>query len=258
MQSPVKKEYITQVFGANPASYAQFGLKGHNGIDYRAFLSNGDRCYEAGKSEVFAPHGGKVIENAYDAGGYGNYIKIEDGSQGSVLAHFSARSPMPVGATITQGELVGYQGTTGNSTGIHLHWGWYPIPRNRNNGYNGFENQAGKYQPYTQGGSMANVTVDSATYEMLVTKATKYDEIVATGYVLKPEHDNIVSEKNKALSEKDARITQLEQVNVDLQSQLTECQSQTLPPPTVGWVENGLTVEITEGNKKTITNYKKE
>jgi hypothetical protein len=107
-------------------------------------------------------------------------------------------------------------------------------------------------------GSMANVTVDSATYEMLVTKATKYDEIVATGYVLKPEHDSIVSEKNKALSEKDARITQLEQVNVDLQSQLTECQSQTLPPPTVGWVENGLTIEITEGNKKTITNYKKE
>lgn len=90
MQSPVKKEYITQTFGANPASYSRFGLKGHNGIDYRAFLPNGERCSEGGKSEVFAPHDGKVIECAFDAGGYGNYVKIESVTQGSVLAHFSS------------------------------------------------------------------------------------------------------------------------------------------------------------------------
>jgi hypothetical protein len=49
---------------------------------------------------------------------------------------------------------VGYQGTTGNSTGIHLHWGYYKKPRDRSNGYNGFINQEGLYDPW--GETMAN------------------------------------------------------------------------------------------------------
>lgn len=149
MQSPVKKEYITQSFGGNAAAYAKFGLKGHNGIDFRAFLPNGERCYDGGKSEVFAPHDGKILENVFDAGGFGNYIKIESDKEGSVLAHFSSLSPCKVGSTVKQGQLVGYQGTTGNSTGIHLHWGYYKIPRDRSNGYNGYIDQKGLYQPYT-------------------------------------------------------------------------------------------------------------
>ncbi len=134
---PVKKVYITQAWGVNPQNYARFGLKGHNGLDYRAFLPNGDRCFEEGKSEVFAPHDGKVIENAFDADGYGNYLKIENDSEGSILAHLSPPSSIPVGESVKQGDLVGFQGYTGNSTGIHLHWGYYPKPRNKNNGYSG-------------------------------------------------------------------------------------------------------------------------
>lgn len=148
MKSPVKKEYITQKFGVNAAAYAKFGLKGHNGIDYRAFLPNGDRCYEGGKSEVFAPHDGKIIENVLDANGYGWYIKIENDKEGSVLGHFHTQSPCKVGSSVSEGQLVGYQGTTGNSTGIHLHWGYYKFPRDRQNGYAGFINQEGLYEPW--------------------------------------------------------------------------------------------------------------
>jgi murein DD-endopeptidase MepM/ murein hydrolase activator NlpD len=93
MRSPVKKEFVTQAFGVNPSRYAQWGLKGHSGIDYRAFLPNGERCYEGGKSEVFAPHNGKILEYALDANGYGNYIKIENDNEGSVLGHFHTHSP---------------------------------------------------------------------------------------------------------------------------------------------------------------------
>lgn len=179
MQSPVKKIYITQIFGVNKANYEKFGLQGHNGIDYRAFLPNGERCYEGGKSEVFAPHAGKIIENALDADGFGWYIKIEDSAQGSVLAHLSSQSPCKVGSTVEQGQFIGYQGTTGNSTGIHLHWGWYPIPRNRQNGFNGYENQEGKYQPFTEGGNVSEVNLDRETFEKLVANSTKWDQTVA-------------------------------------------------------------------------------
>jgi len=150
MNSPVKKEFITQDFGKNPENYAKFGLKGHNGIDFRAFLPNGERCYVSGKSEVFAPHEGIILENASDFAGYGNYVKIENALEGSVLAHFSGISSLAVGSTVRKGDFIGFQGTTGNSTGIHLHWGYYKKPRKRNNGYNGYINQAGLYVSYKE------------------------------------------------------------------------------------------------------------
>jgi hypothetical protein len=178
MQSPVKKIYITQKFGANPEVYSKFGYKGHNGIDYRAFLPNGERCYEGGKSEVFAPHDGKIVERVLDANGYGNYIKIENDKEGSVLGHFSHPSPKQVGETVKEGQFVGYQGTSGFSTGIHLHWGYYLKPRNRSNGYGGFINQEGLYNPY--GEVMADtVQLDKATFEKLVKNSTFWDGVAS-------------------------------------------------------------------------------
>lgn len=182
MQSPVKKIFITQVFGVNKANYAKFGLEGHNGIDFRAFLPDGERCYIGGKSEIFAPHDGKVIENALDSNGFGWYIKIEDGKQGSVLGHMSSQSNCKVGSSVKMGDFIGFQGTTGNSTGIHLHWGWYPIPRNKANGFNGYENQEGKYAPFGGGNNMDTITIDKTTFESLVTKSSRWDEVLKLGY----------------------------------------------------------------------------
>lgn len=171
LNSPVKKIYITQKFGVNPSAYAKFGLNGHDGIDFRAFLPNGNRAYSGGVSEVFAPHSGKIIENRLDANGYGNYIKIENDKYGSVLAHFSSQSPLKVGSSVKIGQFVGYQGTTGNSTGIHLHWGFYKHPRDRQNGYGGFINQEGLYKPYSQEGN------NMSEYEEAIRKAVAYDEV---------------------------------------------------------------------------------
>ena len=121
---------LTQKFGENPAMYAQFGMKGHNGLDYGLPT----------KTQVTAPHDGKVIETAFDAGGYGNYIKIENTKEGSVLAHL-ASFQVKVGDTVSEGQPIGLSDNTGNSTGPHLHWGYYLFPRNRQNGYAGFINQ---------------------------------------------------------------------------------------------------------------------
>lgn len=176
MRYPVAKVFITQKWGVNPESYARFGLKGHNGIDLRAFLPNGERCYEGGKSEVFAPHDGTVIENLHDTNGYGWYVKIENNLEGSILAHFSHQSKLKVGQKVKQGDFVGFQGSTGNSTGIHLHWGYYPIPRDRANGYSGTIDPLPLLE---QKGTM--VELDSAKFEELVTKATAYDSLAAKG-----------------------------------------------------------------------------
>lgn len=121
---------LTQGFGENPASYARFNLKGHNGLDYG--LPTG--------TQVVAPHDGKVIEVAYDATGYGNYVKIENNQEGSVLAHFQSFQ-VKVGEIVSEGQPIALSDNTGNSTGPHLHWGYYTHPRNRANGYAGFIDQ---------------------------------------------------------------------------------------------------------------------
>jgi murein DD-endopeptidase MepM/ murein hydrolase activator NlpD len=131
MQKPFKQDFkLTQGFGENPASYAKFNMKGHNGLDYG--LPSG--------TDVVAPHSGKVIEVAYDEFGYGNYIKIENDKEGSVLAHLQ-ESLVSIGTVVSEGQLIAHSDNTGNSTGPHLHWGYYTFPRNRQNGYAGFIDQ---------------------------------------------------------------------------------------------------------------------
>ena len=140
MKKPFNKDFpLTQGFGENPANYARFNLKGHNGLDYGLPIS----------TEVVAPHSGKIIEAANDSKGYGNYLKIENDKEGSVLAHLK-EFKVRLGDQVTEGQLVALSNNTGNSTGPHLHWGYYLLPRDRSNGYAGFIDQLpllGQVQP---------------------------------------------------------------------------------------------------------------
>lgn len=120
----------TQGFGEHPDWYKKFGLIGHNGLDYG--MPNG--------TEIVAPHDGKILEATNDPNGYGLYVKIESSTEGSVLAHLKQIN-VPIGRELKEGEHIGFSNNTGNSTGPHLHWGYYKIPRNRKNGYAGFIDQ---------------------------------------------------------------------------------------------------------------------
>lgn len=121
---------LTQKFGANPQNYSQFGLLGHNGLDYG--LPTG--------TQVIAPIKGTVKEVAFDSGGYGNYIKIENDVEGTIVAHLQTFQ-VKVGDVVSEGQPIALSNNTGNSTGPHLHWGYYKFPRNRQNGYAGYIDQ---------------------------------------------------------------------------------------------------------------------
>lgn len=125
---------LTQAFGLNFNWYAPFGLKGHNGIDYGLPVG----------TKLFSAITGTVTEVALDARGYGNYIKIENDECGILYGHMRELSPLKVGSNVKAGDLIGYSGNTGNSTGPHLHFGLFPKPRNRNNGYAGYINPLDK------------------------------------------------------------------------------------------------------------------
>jgi len=125
--------YLTQGFGEHPDWYARYGLLGHNGIDYG--IPNGRELYSC----IY----GMCTERAFDEFGYGNYVKIENDGCGVIYAHLE-KFNIKVGDKIEAGKIVGFSDNTGNSTGPHLHFGVFPKPRDRTNGYAGYIDPLGK------------------------------------------------------------------------------------------------------------------
>lgn len=131
MRVPFNGNYgVTQGFNdaCCRASYAKFGMSGHNGIDY------GLPC----GTPVVAPISG-TISYFNDPGGYGNAVFIRGEGVEVVLGHLSSVSRKS--GNVSEGEQIGNSGTTGNSTGCHLHFGVRNYPSyDRNNGFYGYSN----------------------------------------------------------------------------------------------------------------------
>ncbi|WP_297199346.1 murein hydrolase activator EnvC family protein [uncultured Flavonifractor sp.] len=83
----------------------------HTGIDIPA----------SGGTSILAAKSGQVVTSAYHYS-YGNYVVIDHGNGNSTLyAHMRSRA-VSEGQMVTQGQVIGYVGTTGSSTGNHLHF----------------------------------------------------------------------------------------------------------------------------------------
>lgn len=109
---------VASGFFINPLPGARVtqGLHGHNGIDLGRVPAG---------SAVYAAAGGRVLVARADGGyngGYGNYVVIDHGNGMQTLyAHLNSVS-VSAGQSIGQGEKIGGVGSTGRSTGVHLHF----------------------------------------------------------------------------------------------------------------------------------------
>ena len=88
----------------------------HAGIDLAA----------GGGTPIYAAASGYVQVAGWSSGGYGNYViiyhgKMSDGNTYSTLYGHMKSVATSAGKYVKQGELIGYVGSTGNSTGNHLH-----------------------------------------------------------------------------------------------------------------------------------------
>lgn len=72
---------------------------------------------------IYTMTGGRVLYSDYNTGGYGNMVIIQDQTTGVTLlyAHMRDRPMVYVGQTVLPQQQIGVEGTTGQSTGIHLH-----------------------------------------------------------------------------------------------------------------------------------------
>ena len=88
----------------------------HGGID----LAGGNGKLHG--APVYATRAGSVIAAVTSDTGYGIYVLIDHGDgYSSLYAHMSARY-VNVGDYVTQGQMIGRVGNTGNSRGAHLHF----------------------------------------------------------------------------------------------------------------------------------------
>ena len=87
--------------------------KMHNGVDMAA----------AQGTPIYAAKSGKVTTTSYQAGGAGYYVSINHGDGfSSIYMHMTHYIVSP-GQYVTAGQVIGYVGSTGGSTGPHLHFG---------------------------------------------------------------------------------------------------------------------------------------
>lgn len=108
---PVNSHRVTSPYGKRP-SPGGIGSRFHKGMDI------GGVGYT---SEVHAAKAGTVIVSQYSSS-YGNYVVISHGSGNTTLyAHMSSRK-VSAGQKVKQGATIGITGSTGRSTGPHLHF----------------------------------------------------------------------------------------------------------------------------------------
>jgi murein DD-endopeptidase MepM/ murein hydrolase activator NlpD len=121
MQSKGGRQYVDNPFDFNWLPYVT------SYYGYRIHPISGDKDYHKGVdigiaagTEIHAGFDGIVVTASYD-GGYGNYVVIEneDGVQAK-YAHCQTLS-VSAGQTVAQGDVIATVGSTGNSTGAHLH-----------------------------------------------------------------------------------------------------------------------------------------
>ena len=95
---------------------SRFGIRNgvsHKGLDIAA----------AKGTPIYAAASGTVITSAYGwNGGYGNYVVINHGNGISTAYGHCSSLVAKVGQTVNQGDLIAYVGSTGDSSGNHLHF----------------------------------------------------------------------------------------------------------------------------------------
>lgn len=112
-RTPINNAKITSSFSGRRKHPVLGFTRAHKGVDFRA--STGTPIPAAGA--------GRVVARGYNRG-HGNYVKLRhNGSYETLYAHMSKFAKgVNVGTTVRQGQTIGYVGSTGLSTGPHLHY----------------------------------------------------------------------------------------------------------------------------------------
>ena len=110
MRTPIDGARLSSGFGKRRHPVLGY-TKMHRGVDFAA--PRGNPIYAAGSGRV---------ETAGRNGAYGNYVRIRHNARYATAYAHMKRIATRRGRRVRQGQVIGYVGTTGRSTGPHLHY----------------------------------------------------------------------------------------------------------------------------------------
>ncbi|EAD2655555.1 peptidase M23 [Listeria monocytogenes] len=118
-----------------------------------------------------AIHDGVVTTAGFSSGGYGNYVIVEDTEKGykSLYGHFKKLN-VSQGQSVKAGDVVGFVGTTGASTGNHLHLEFYYQTELMNAYF--YVNSGGEVQTENKDASAG--TMSTVDFKRLIAYAEQY------------------------------------------------------------------------------------
>lgn len=111
LPAPYGKDWITSYSGARWNQATQMYENSHGAIDIGA----------PAMTPIYAAADGTVIMSGWHDS-YGNFVKIDHGNGWATLYAHQTQRVAKVGDHVSAGDLIGYVGSTGDSTGNHLHF----------------------------------------------------------------------------------------------------------------------------------------
>ncbi|HVD41615.1 MAG TPA: peptidoglycan DD-metalloendopeptidase family protein [Solirubrobacterales bacterium] len=114
MPSPSAAGFIWPVEGTVTSGFGYRWGRMHEGIDIS--VPEGTPIRAAADGTVI------LEQSEYESGGYGNYTCVDHGGGLSTCYAHQSSFAVSTGASVNQGDVIGYSGNTGHSTGPHLHF----------------------------------------------------------------------------------------------------------------------------------------
>lgn len=108
-----------QGFGPSPYSFEPSIT--YNGTRYKHFHTGIDVSAPSG-TPIRAAADGQVIATGYSSWGYGIHVIVAHNPTLATLYAHMSKLAVAQGAVVKQGQIIGFEGSTGNSTGPHLHF----------------------------------------------------------------------------------------------------------------------------------------
>lgn len=108
------KAQVSSEFGLRPNPFGARSYEMHEGLDFSG---------PVGKP-ILATAEGVVVRADYN-GGYGNHVRVDHGYNYETLYAHMSKIEVKIGDRIERGDVLGYLGSTGRSSGPHLHYGIY-------------------------------------------------------------------------------------------------------------------------------------
>lgn len=124
---PLDNPRVTQSYGFTAfARRGAYGGQGHNGVDMTVSLAAPIRAAAGGTVAAKGDRACVDYVNRSCNGFWGNWVAIEHpGGLVTLYSHLTRPSHKAAGQAVEAGEIIGYEGATGNITGPHLHFTVY-------------------------------------------------------------------------------------------------------------------------------------